>query len=213
MQIKVQCPCGTRFEFEVEPVHERMPVPINCPACGADATNLANDVIRQRASQPRPIVVIPMRVDPPPRAAEVPVPAPQSGLKIAKAASVPVPASELAAAPVDALPSENNSPATLCPKHKDEPAVEACVVCGKAMCLKCMEQFGRVCSVFCREQATQKRVYVPPYAGQKTVTQARSNLKAKLITLSVLAVIAVCIGLCIWYKFFGRNPKPVFTTR
>jgi len=74
-----------------------------------------------------------------------------------------------------------------------------------------MEQFGHVCSVFCREQATQKRVYVPPYAGQKTVTQARSNLKARLITFSVLAVIAVCIGLPIWYKFFGRNPNVAFS--
>jgi len=43
------------------------------------------------------------------------------------------------------------------------------------------------------------------------VTQARSNLKAKLITFGVLAVIAVCIGLPIWYKFFGRNPKVAFT--
>ncbi len=212
MQIKVQCPCGTRFEFEVEPVHERMPVPINCPACGADATDLANAVIRQQSSQARPAVVLPMRVNPPSRATEIPVPAPQSGLRISKAASVAAPAPEPAAVPVGTLPDGNDtSPAALCPKHKHEPAVAACVVCGKAMCLTCMEQFGYVCSVFCREQATQKRVYVPPYAGQKTVTLARSNLKARLITFGVAAVISVCIGLPIWYKFFGRNPKAVFT--
>jgi hypothetical protein len=109
------------------------------------------------------------------------------------------------------LPDGADTGTALCPKHKDEPAVETCVICGKAMCLKCMEQFGRVCSVFCREQAASKRIYVPPYAGQRTMTQARSNLKARLITVGVLAVIAVCIGLPIWYKYFGRNPKAVFT--
>ena len=214
MQIKVQCPCGTRFEFEVEPVHERMPVPINCPACGVDATDLANAVIKQRSSQARPAVVLPMRATPPPRAAETPPPPSQSGLKIAKAASVSFAASAsdtIADGAAGASPERHDAGAVLCPKHNDEPAASACVVCGKAMCLKCMEQFGHVCSVFCREQAAQKRVYVPPYAGQKAVTQARSNLKARLITFSVLAVIAVCIGLPIWYKFFGRNPKAVFT--
>ena len=60
MNVKVQCPCGARFAFDVEPVHDRMPVPINCPECGADATNLSNAVIRQQAgpsipSKPRVI--------------------------------------------------------------------------------------------------------------------------------------------------------------
>src|SRR5689334_10725354 len=48
MKVKVQCTCGTRFEFEVEPVNERMPVAINCPSCNADATELANEVIKQQ---------------------------------------------------------------------------------------------------------------------------------------------------------------------
>jgi hypothetical protein len=48
MEVKIQCPCGTRFAFDVEPVNGRMPVRVNCPGCGADGTDLANEVIRQK---------------------------------------------------------------------------------------------------------------------------------------------------------------------
>src|SRR6266446_9483564 len=47
MNIKVECPCGMHYEFEVEPVKGRMPVPVSCPECGADGTVLANAIIRQ----------------------------------------------------------------------------------------------------------------------------------------------------------------------
>ena len=48
MKVKVYCPCGSKFEFEVEPVNGRMPVSLSCPVCGADATGLANEVINQQ---------------------------------------------------------------------------------------------------------------------------------------------------------------------
>src|SRR5437660_1091208 len=38
MRIKLECECGQRFAFEVEPVNSRMPAPVECPACGADNT-------------------------------------------------------------------------------------------------------------------------------------------------------------------------------
>lgn len=82
MKVKVYCPCGAKFEFEVEPVHERMPVPIACPVCGADATDLANDVIRQQLAADAPASA--------PAPAPVP-PAPASGgLRINRAAPAPV---------------------------------------------------------------------------------------------------------------------------
>jgi len=46
MNIKIQCGCQTKFEFEVEPVQGRMPCEIACPQCGADATAAANAVIQ-----------------------------------------------------------------------------------------------------------------------------------------------------------------------
>ncbi len=47
MEIRVSCPCAQTYAFDVEPVNGAMPVAVNCPACGADGTSLANDIIRQ----------------------------------------------------------------------------------------------------------------------------------------------------------------------
>lgn len=52
--IKIQCGCGQRYEFEVEPVGGQMPNPVACPACGADGTAAANTVIIQSAPPPPP---------------------------------------------------------------------------------------------------------------------------------------------------------------
>src|SRR5689334_8796028 len=50
MEIKVQCQCGTKFKFDVEPVHGRMPMPVNCPECASDRTADANQFITQNAA-------------------------------------------------------------------------------------------------------------------------------------------------------------------
>lgn len=47
VSVKIQCPCGQRYAFDVEPVNGRMPSSVSCPACGADGTAAANDVIAQ----------------------------------------------------------------------------------------------------------------------------------------------------------------------
>src|SRR5690349_1514919 len=47
MTIKVQCACGQKFAFDVEPSAGQMPAPVACPACGTDATAQANDIIAQ----------------------------------------------------------------------------------------------------------------------------------------------------------------------
>ncbi len=45
--IKIQCGCGQRYEFEVEPVNGQVPFAIACPSCGADGTVAANAAITQ----------------------------------------------------------------------------------------------------------------------------------------------------------------------
>jgi hypothetical protein len=45
MTIKVQCSCGAKYSFEVEPVEGRMPYAVNCPVCNADGTETANELI------------------------------------------------------------------------------------------------------------------------------------------------------------------------
>ena len=45
MPIKIQCGCGQRYAFDIEPFCGHMPCPVNCPICGADGTHAANEVI------------------------------------------------------------------------------------------------------------------------------------------------------------------------
>jgi len=43
--IKIICPCGQKYAFDVSPVDGRMPAPVRCPRCGADGTAVANAII------------------------------------------------------------------------------------------------------------------------------------------------------------------------
>ncbi|HXT12373.1 MAG TPA: hypothetical protein VN873_12485 [Candidatus Angelobacter sp.] len=45
--IKIQCGCGQKYAFEVEPVNGQMAAAIACPVCGADGTTDANQMIAQ----------------------------------------------------------------------------------------------------------------------------------------------------------------------
>jgi hypothetical protein len=46
-ELKVECDCGQRYKFDVEPVNGRMPFTVNCPACGVDGTQKANVLLQQ----------------------------------------------------------------------------------------------------------------------------------------------------------------------
>jgi hypothetical protein len=48
MEIKIQCGCGTKYKFEVEPVNGRMPARVQCPNCGNDGTTDANQIIADK---------------------------------------------------------------------------------------------------------------------------------------------------------------------
>lgn len=54
--IKIQCGCGQRYAFDVEPINGHMTSPVACPSCGADGTIAANAIIAQSA-QPQSAVV------------------------------------------------------------------------------------------------------------------------------------------------------------
>src|SRR5262245_49627789 len=101
MEIKIQCSCGSRYKFDVEPVNGQVPAPLSCPNCQADWTEQANAVIAQNlgvaasstppvaeASQPTsfagapppPAVPSPTRVGLRLSAAAQPAPAPAEGV-------------------------------------------------------------------------------------------------------------------------------------
>src|SRR6266481_5689215 len=80
MEIKIQCGCGTKYKFDVEPVNGRMPIRVQCPSCGADGTTDANQIIAQKIPYaPRAPVVL-LESSPAPAA-------PSPGLRIAGSAS------------------------------------------------------------------------------------------------------------------------------
>ena len=181
MEIKIQCSCGTRFAFEVEPADGRMPVSINCPGCGLDGTEAANAFIQQQLDGEAGV-------------------APKAASRIRVATSAKAPAAAAATGP------------KVCVKHS-EPAFEACRVCGKPLCPKCMDLFGYVCSVFCREKAERTGIEVPFYESQKSVVQEKVQAKTRRITLAVAAVALVLLGAWIWYAWFGTKPRVMYSLK
>src|SRR6266568_4055951 len=61
--IKIQCGCGQRYAFDVEPVQGRMPYAVACPACGVDGTAAANELIAQSVPVEIPIPPPPVRLE------------------------------------------------------------------------------------------------------------------------------------------------------
>lgn len=59
ISLKIQCPCGQRFVFDVEPVDGHMPIAVTCPACGADDTAVANAALAQNLPAPPPMADAP----------------------------------------------------------------------------------------------------------------------------------------------------------
>ncbi len=74
--VKIECGCGQRYAFDVEPVNGRMPASVVCPVCGADGTAAANESIAQAlAARPQTTAAAPsMRLRPatPPIAPPIP---------------------------------------------------------------------------------------------------------------------------------------------
>lgn len=195
MTIKVQCACGTRFAFDVEPVKNRMPVRVNCPSCGADGTTAANEFIAQELAPP---------ADPAPRIRITGTP-PAIVAPREEAGPPTQEAGEATPAEVTAQEIEH------CPKHRQEIAVEHCYVCGKPICVSCMQQFGYLCSVYCQSQAKQRNIPVPVFAGQKFVAEANEWRKVKLVSFGIAAGVVLLLGVYIWYITIGSKPRTLYT--
>lgn len=73
IEIKVQCDCGQKFKFDVEPVHQQMPYAVTCPTCGRDGTGKANATLQQMAT---PAAVTAEDIAPVAGIAAAPAPAP-----------------------------------------------------------------------------------------------------------------------------------------
>ena len=59
--VKIICGCGQKYAFDVHPSNGRMPAPVQCPVCGRDGTEAANEIIA-RAPGPPPVLAAPQPV-------------------------------------------------------------------------------------------------------------------------------------------------------
>jgi hypothetical protein len=67
MLVKIECECGQRYAFDVEPASGKMPSPVGCPSCRADGTAAADEFI---ARQLAPVADVTATAPPPVRLAE-----------------------------------------------------------------------------------------------------------------------------------------------
>jgi len=190
--MKLQCSCGAKYAFDATPEMLQNPVKFVCPACGLDASDFVNELIRQEFGgqfTPPP---------PPP-----PPPAPASRLKISHEAA---PAAQAAATQETAAASK------FCAKHRER-ATEQCAVCHKPICPKCMEMFGYFCSPLCKGKAEAQHLNVPVFAGRKDLVEGQFWRKTGLIMGGLIGAVVLFFGLWIWYAWFGSVPHPYFSVR
>jgi len=186
LHLKLQCPCGARFAFEVEPVEGRMPVPVHCPVCGIDATDLANAELAAwgKAST-----------------ATESSGGPKVRLRVHSPEPHPV------ALPPPNHPSAPNGP---CPQHPGEVAVDRCRVCGRPICQRCLERYGFVCSVLCQGRAEREGIPLPCYTGRRDLMTARHRRWTRRLALLAATFLALIAGTWIWWKWVETTPRVVF---
>ncbi|HKS36526.1 MAG TPA: PQQ-binding-like beta-propeller repeat protein, partial [Verrucomicrobiae bacterium] len=127
---------------------------------------------------------------------------------------VPLPVASAATAESAPPPASVEAPAvTFCAKHRQQPVTNACLVCGKPICLKCMEQFGYLCSVYCQGQAEQRGIEVPFYEGQKFAVKAKEWRKTKLALAGIAGVVALLFAAYGWYVFVGCKPRTLYSVQ
>ncbi len=206
--MKVKCSCGAKYEFELRPAMTDNPVRFICPACGLDASEFVDGLVRQELGQTRTPTGVPISVFPPTGAAATGAPLeaihqpPSAGVRLQSSQ----PSQEIATPQV-------SEEAPRCLKHPGELATEKCYVCSKPICPKCMQLFGYVCSPLCKAKADSHGLRIPVYEGQKSVLEALRWRKVVWVSTTAGALATLLIVLWGWYTWFGCAPKPIFSVR
>jgi hypothetical protein len=198
--MKIQCPCGAKHSFEVTPTMAQNPVRFVCPACGLDASDMVNSLIRQEPGVAK--------------AAAAPAPAP------AAATGMPPPAPPVArvrihvprGVPAEPIPEATEVPQR-CVRHPGQPVTGECYICSKPLCPKCMELFGYVCSPLCASRARAQGIAIPEYAGRKSVREARMWRRITVIGGAIAGLAVVALGVWFWFAWFGSVPRVVWSVR
>jgi hypothetical protein len=196
--MKIQCSCGAKYAFDITPEMAQAPIRFVCQNCGLDSSEFVNELIRRELAAVAPAGE-PLSPDTAPTPGEA-QPAGTGRIRIQAARHA-------APAPAD------SSTLQFCAKHPGQRITNACVVCQKPICPKCMELFGYVCSPRCRANAEAQGIEIPVYGGKGTVKEARQWRKVGLVAKAIAAVTAGLLGFWFWYAWFGSVPKTVFSVR
>jgi len=100
-----------------------------------------------------------------------------------------------------------------CTKHPQVRVTETCRVCEKPICPKCMQLFGYVCSVHCREKGEANGIVIPVFEGQRDVAQRKAGKKTGAIVAAVGVCIVGLLAFWIWYAWFASRPSAAFAVR
>jgi len=206
--MKVQCSCGAKYAFDVTPAMAQNPVRFVCSACGLDASDTVNRLIRQELGLPA------AEVTAAPVPAAVPtMPPAQATPAVRVRVTVPGGASAAAAPHVGRVPSRGAPSGATCPKHPDQIVVDNCYVCSKPLCPKCLELFGYVCSPLCKHKAQTQGLEIPVYAGQRSVREARTWRRTFAVAGAISGLLVAALGVCVWYVGFASRPSAIWSVR
>ena len=199
--MKIECSCGAKYEFDLRPEMQAHPVQFVCPACGLDASEFVDGLIRRELGQTErpPGPPIPLLAA---TARPTSEPSPRTGVRLRTAEPIAA-----------TTPAQAQTEVARCPKHPGEVATEKCYVCSKPICPKCMALFGYVCSPLCKAKAGARGISLPVYAGQKSIVEARRWRKIVWAGSATGAFVVILLSVWFWYAWFGCLPKPVFSVR
>jgi hypothetical protein len=192
--MKIQCPCGAKFAFDITPEMAVNAVKFVCPECGLDTSDRVNHLVRQELARSGAAPGAPITQP-------VPVAAPV----------VPTPRVRVSVSSKVEEPAEDADAPRPCPKHPGQFVTDKCRVCSKPICPKCMELFGYVCSPLCRGKAEARGIGVPVYAGQTSVAEARLWRRTVWIAGSIGVVAVLLLGFWFWYAWIGGQPRAVYS--
>ncbi len=196
--MKLQCPCGAKFDFAITPDMARQPMRFVCDQCGLDSSDFVNEMIRKELTEQAAA-----------GAGEMAEPALTAAPRLRVALAPERPDQPPATPP----PVASAGRMPVCTKHPRQQTIEHCAVCAKPICPQCMELFGYVCSVACQTRAAAQGMQVPQYAGQRFRVEADRWRKLGKIFAALGVGVVALLGLWIWYAWFGSVPRPVFAVR
>jgi len=191
--MKIQCSCGTKYNFEVTPDMADHPVTFVCQKCGADSSEFVNQLIQQEFANQTGAPVPASNLAP-----EASATPPHSGLRIAH---------EEQTAPA---PQEPEVESKFCPRHRHEKVTGRCVICEKPICPRCMDVFGNTCSPACKAEAARTGLAVRPKLDRlESREEALWKKTGWMFGTGALAIV-VFLSAWTWYAWYGSIAHPYF---